>query len=94
MGGKTEAQIIEERLSLENKIIRYLGPNVQFLNTNFNFPGKNALFYLAKSLEVLSQADIAFFAERWENYKGCKIEHQCCLDYGIKRVYELNLKFD
>lgn len=54
MGGKTEAQIIEERLSLENKIIRYLGPNVQFLNTNFNFPGKNALFYLAKSLEVLS----------------------------------------
>jgi len=41
---------------------------------------KKPLHYLAKSLEYLAEADIAYFVP------GCKIEHQCAVEYGIDRI--------
>lgn len=41
------------------------------------------LWFLGKSLEVLSEADLAAFAPGWETARGCKIEHQCAKEYGI-----------
>ena len=46
-----------------------------------------ALFFLGKSLELLSTADICLFVGNWETARGCRIEHDCCLEYGIPRVY-------
>ena len=44
------------------------------------------LWYLGKSLELLSTADIAVFAPGYDKYRGCKIEHLCCEQYGIQTV--------
>jgi len=44
------------------------------------------LHYLAKSLEYLAEADIAYFVPGWENARGCKLEHQCAVEYGIDRI--------
>ena len=41
------------------------------------------LWFLGKSLELLSIADYAYFVPGWENYRGCKIEHLCAEQYGI-----------
>ena len=41
------------------------------------------LFYLSKALEVLSKADGAYFAYGWKNTRGCKIEHDCAVEYDI-----------
>lgn len=45
------------------------------------------LWYLGKSLELLSTADVCIFVKGWENARGCKIEHECCVQYGIQRFY-------
>ena len=45
------------------------------------------LWYLGKSLELLSTADICIFVKGWENARGCKIEHECCKQYGIPTLY-------
>ena len=45
------------------------------------------LWFLGKSLELLSTADIAVFAKGWETARGCKIEHECALQYGISLIY-------
>ena len=45
------------------------------------------LWFLGKSLELLSTADIAYFAKDWKNYRGCRIEHTCAVEYGISRIY-------
>lgn len=88
MGGKTEEEIDDRRSEIINIIYQYLGKNnIEILNTNFHFPGQNALFYLAKSIEKLSKADIAVFDNDWEKYRGCRIEHECCLEYNISRIY-------
>ena len=45
------------------------------------------LWYLGKSLELLSTADVCIFVKGWENARGCKIEHECCKQYGIPTLY-------
>ena len=42
------------------------------------------LWFLGKSLELLSTADLAVFANGWSGARGCIIEHECCLKYGIE----------
>lgn len=42
--------------------------------------------YLAKSLELLVDADVAYFAKGWESARGCRIENQCAIEYGIDTI--------
>lgn len=32
---------------------------------------------------LLSTADVAYFAKGWEEARGCKLEHECAIQYGI-----------
>lgn len=34
----------------------------------------------------LAEADIAYFAKGWQYARGCKIEYECALKYGIKVI--------
>lgn len=46
------------------------------------------VWYLAKSIEKLADADVAFFAKGWQDARGCVAEHFIALSYGIPVVYE------
>jgi hypothetical protein len=87
MKDKTDEEILAER----NKIIEVCKSKYGDVETIDSF-FKNAphdakpLWFLGKSLELLSTANIAFFAEGWEDYRGCKIEHECAKQYGIEIV--------
>lgn len=39
------------------------------------------LWYIAKSIELMANADIVYFVKGWKNARGCKIEHECALQY-------------
>jgi hypothetical protein len=89
MREKTEKQILDER----DKIIMDIKsefPDAEIIDSyfgdDFNFSGiKNKpLVYLAKSLELLATADIAYFARNWKSTRGCIIEYKCAQDYGIE----------
>ena len=41
------------------------------------------VWYLGKSIELLSDADFAVFDHNWQDYSGCKIEHAICEAYDI-----------
>lgn len=82
MGGKSDGEILSERENMINLAKEKCG-EIQVLDTLFqNFDG-NALMFLAKSIEALSTADAAVFAPGWKEKRGCRVEHQCCVDYGI-----------
>lgn len=40
------------------------------------------LWYLGKSLELMSQADIVFFVDDYHNFRGCRVEKMCAKAYG------------
>jgi hypothetical protein len=46
------------------------------------------LCYLAKSLENMSLCHAAYFAKGWEDARGCKVEHDAAVAYGLEVLYE------
>ena len=47
-----------------------------------------AVWYLAKSIEIMSKVDAVYFCKGWENARGCKIEHEVAKNYGLEIIYE------
>lgn len=46
------------------------------------------LCFLAKSLENMSLCHAAYFCKGYENARGCKIEHDAAVAYGLEIIYE------
>jgi hypothetical protein len=90
MNGKTDAEILEVRNKAIKSAERELGEKVEVIDSFFRNAPHDAkpLWFLGKSLELLSEADVAYFAKGWEEARGCRIENQCAIDYGIEIVIE------
>ena len=88
MKGKTDEEILKERQMAIEKARNALSEDVEVIDSFFQSAPVDAkpLWFLGKSLELLSTADIAYFADGWENARGCKIEHECAIQYGIKII--------
>lgn len=43
-----------------------------------------ALYYLARSIELMGQVDAVYFADGWQEARGCRIERQIAEEYNIK----------
>lgn len=84
MGGRSDDEINAERRRVI-EIARQQFGEVDVLETFFsNFgPAAKPLDYLARSIEFLAKSDVAIFAPGWQAARGCRIEHQCALEYGI-----------
>ena len=45
------------------------------------------IYWLSKSLERLAMADTIWLCEGWEYSKGCNVELECAISYGLHIVY-------
>ena len=97
MNGKTEQEIVETR----NKAIKALeAAGYEIANPLFTDEWYSKekmeergvvqipLCFLAKSLENMSLCHAAYFCKGWEKARGCKIEHDAAVAYGLKILYE------
>ncbi len=84
MRGKTDDEIKAERENMISVLKTRCGDDVEVLDSFFEDFNGNGLAFLAKSIEVLSKADVAIFAAGWEGARGCRIEHECAVQYGVK----------
>ena len=84
MSEKTDEQIKSERESVKELLSMQYG-EVEIIDSFFESAPHDAkpLWFLGKSLELLSGADIAYSCADWEKYRGCKMEHDACIEYGI-----------
>ena len=89
MNGKTDEEILSEReKAVENLKARY-GEDVEIIDSFFkNEPDVKVkpLWYLSKSLELLSTADVAYFCKGWEKGRGTRVENLCAIEYGIEVI--------
>ena len=46
------------------------------------------VYFLSKSIERMAECNAVYFAEGWENARGCKIEHETAVAYGMEVLYE------
>lgn len=90
MKGKTDEEILKEREVAIEKAKNVLEEEVEVIDSFFQSAPVDAkpLWFLGKSLELLADADIAYFAKGWEDARGCVIEHECAVRYGIKSIVD------
>lgn len=89
----TDDEILKERERIRLKAEQVIGEKLELINSFIeDCPeeiNKNiSVYYLGKSIEFLSQADIAYFGGEWKNARGCKIEHEVAVQYGITTIEE------
>ena len=94
MRGKTDEEILAERKKAIESAERNLGEPVEVIDSFFQNAPADArpLWFLGKSLELLSTADIAYYAKGWEDARGCRIENQCAIEYGIEVIEDYTEK--
>ena len=97
MACKTDEEIIVTR---EKAIAALREKGYEIVNTLFTdeWYGKEAmekrgvvqipLCFLAKSLENMSLCHAAYFCKGWEQARGCRIEHDAAVAYGLEIIYE------
>lgn len=88
MNGKTDEEILAVRSNAIQSAKEAIGEEVEVIDSFFKDAPVEArpLWFLGKSLELLSTADIAYFAPGWANARGCKIERECAIAYGIHTI--------
>ena len=88
MRGKSDEEILAERQKAIETAEKVIGEPVEVIDSFFEKAPVNAkpLWFLGKSLELLADADVAYFAPGWEDARGCKIEHTCAVEYDINRI--------
>ena len=97
MAGKSDDEIIATR----EKAIKVLeAKGYAVVNTLFTdewYSSKNMkergvvqipLCFLAKSLENMSLCHAAYFCKGWEQARGCRLEHEAAVAYGLTVIYE------
>lgn len=47
-----------------------------------------SIYFLAKSIEKMSECQVVYFCRGWENTRGCQIEHEVAKKYGLEIIYE------
>lgn len=91
MRGKTDEEILAVRERAIESAERNIGEKVEVIDSFFqNVPEVESkpLWCLGKSLMLMAEADVVYFAKDWENYRGCRIENECAVEYGIELVIE------
>lgn len=94
MKDKTEEEIKSEReraIDICKKMTKE--GNVEIVDSYFEDDPDSeilhkAVFYLGKSIQKISEADVAYFVKGWNKYRGCQIEHLICKQYNIPTLEE------
>lgn len=88
MRGKTDEEILAVRSDAIQAAKDAIGEDVEVIDSFFQNAPADArpLWFLGKSIEMLSAADIAYFARGWNDARGCRIEYQCAAEYGIYTI--------
>ena len=97
MAGKSEEEIkttrekaIEVLKDKEYEVVNTLFTDEWYSSDKMKVRGvvQIPLCFLAKSLENMSLCHAAYFCKGWEQARGCRIEHDAAVAYGLTILYE------
>ena len=89
MQGRSNEEIEAERKAAIDSVMRhYPGEEIEVIDSFFKdkqepdgvAPG---LWFLGESIKLLSTAHVAYFCNGWENARGCRIENEAAIAYGL-----------
>ena len=90
----SDEEIKAVRKKIIEKIRDKFNDDVEVIDSYFEGAPHNAkpLWFLGKSFQLLSTADVVCFGRNWDKYRGCKMEHEAAKQYCIDIVYADDFK--
>jgi hypothetical protein len=90
MRGRTDEEILSERDNIFNTYAdEHPGAVLldSFVNESAPDTAHPRVWYLSKTIGILSDADVVLMAKGWESYPGCRIEQKVATYYDIPVKY-------
>lgn len=90
MGGLSEDEILEVQQRATDHL-HQLGHEVidtYFLQDPYSTRKNAGLYYLGYSLIEMANCDAVYFCKGWKDARGCRIEHDAAIAYGLQTMYE------
>lgn len=102
MTGKSEEEILATRQKEIDKIHQLFdadGAEINIMDTYFDDATRKHfeenvsdninwdIYWLSQSLERLAKADMIWLCDGWEYSRGCNIEFECAVRYGVDIIY-------
>ena len=88
MANKSEEEIKEElnkrKTALEQLNFEVVDTYIENSPNVKNIP----LWCLGKSLAIMANCDIAYFCRGWQKARGCLIEYEAAVQYGLQVITE------
>ena len=84
MQGKSIEEIFAEREEAAKKATSLVKRDMEVIDSYIQDApeGAKPLWFLGKSLELMSDADVVYFAEGWQKARGCQLEYECARAYA------------
>lgn len=91
---KTKEEILKDRERIKKYIEETYEEPVEIIDSYITEEvpetvTNSGIWYMAKSLECMSKADLVFFAKDFRKGRGCTIEYDIALSYEMQCEYEL-----
>ena len=88
MNGRNQEEINKERQDIIEKFNKM---HIEVINTLFNEEAPDgcnvAVYYLGKSISAMKDIDALYMCNGWRDARGCQIEYEVAMKYGIKILY-------
>lgn len=87
MNGRKESEVKEEKRKIKEAFAKL---HIEVVNSIFLEEPRQgeynheALYYIAKSIDVMGKVDAVYFVKDWQSARGCRIERKIAQEYGVK----------
>lgn len=86
MRGLSDEQILEERRAAQLEAERIMGQPLELIDSLLSDCSKGPVWCLGRSICLMQDADVVYFARGWKEARGCRAEYVVAREYGIKRL--------
>lgn len=95
MKGLTREAVRDKFTSLKDKLEKQGYTVIDSVIENSPGVKSTSLWCIGKSIQLMSDCDVIYFAKGFNKARGCRIEYKVARDYGIPMMFEEDLlEFD
>lgn len=79
--------VIAERQKILDHVADRLQTPVELIDSYFEGSTEKPLYLLGKTISLMADADVVYFAQGWQESRGCIVEMLCAQNYGKAMMF-------
>lgn len=83
--GKSNEELRQVRDEAIDEVRNMFGEDIEVIDSFIQSPpdGAKPIWYFAKSVLLMSKADVVYFAKGWRDARGCVLENAIAIAYDM-----------